>query len=125
MIESLPLIVVMYRHRKKRIRKVLEISEVYSTLTGAEEEVTVNTMYKWNARSDSFDEMNQSIRFTEELKMHTGMNEKDVEEDLKEKEKVLDYMMKKKIFDVNKVGEMVNEYYLRKDELLKKIRDNK
>jgi archaeal flagellar protein FlaI len=125
MIESLPLIVVMYRHRKKRVRRVLEISEVYSTLTGAEEEVTVNTMYKWNARSDSFEQQNQSIRFIEELKMHTGMNEKEVEEDLKEKAQVLDYMIKKQIFDVNLLGEIVNEYYLRKDELLKKIRDNK
>ncbi len=125
MIESLPLIVVMFRDRKKKVRKVLEISEVYSTLTGAEEEVTVNTIWKWSARNDSHEELSQSIRFIEELKMHTGMNEKDIEDDLKEKEKVLSYMISKKIFDVNTVGEMVNKYYLNKEELFKKIRDNK
>lgn len=122
MIESLPLIVVMYRHRKKRVRRVLEISEVYSTLTGAEEEVTVNTLHKWNPRSDVFEEINQSIRFFEELKMHTGMNDKEIEQDIKEKERVINHMMKNKIFDVNKVGELINEYYLKKDELLKKIK---
>jgi len=123
MVESLPLIVVMYRHRKKRIRRVLELSEVYSTLSGSKEEVAANTMWKWNPRSDDHEEINESMRFMEELKMHTGMNDKEIEADLKEKEKVLNHMIKNKIFDINEVGKLVNEYYIHRDELLKKLKD--
>ncbi|VVB76292.1 putative KH and PIN-domain containing protein [Candidatus Tiddalikarchaeum anstoanum] len=127
MLESLPLIVVMFRDRKKRIRRVLEISEVYSSITGGNqnESITVNDLWKWNPRDDTTQEIGESVRYYEDLKMHTGMSDEDIAKDMKEKEEVLNWMVGKKLFDVDELGKIINEYYLDKEGLLKKIRGKK
>ncbi len=125
MIESLPLVVVMYRHRKKGIRRILEVSEVYgSDIGGKEDTININDIWKWRAKEDVYDKVSESIRLWNELNLHNGMSNDDIERDIKEKKKVLDYMVKHKIFDINEVGKIVNMYYIDKKNILSKVRKN-
>lgn len=126
MVESLPLVVVMYRQRKKRIRRVLEISEVYtSEVGGREETINLNDIWRWEPREDKGEKVSESMRFLNELRMHSGMSQDEIEKDLNEKERVLKYMVDNKIFDIEEVGTIVNEYYVDKNALFKKMKGKK
>jgi len=108
-IQALHLIVVQYRDRKKGIRRTLEIAEL---LPGSgEEKIKINYLYRWRPRTDTFEKENESIRVFEDLNLHTGLTIPDIQKDLKEKEKILEWMLKNNIKDVNKVGQIMRIYY--------------
>ncbi len=113
--KSLHLIVIQYRNRRTRQRRTFEICE----LTKDESDTpTLNTLYKWDPRSDSINRMYPSIRVKDELALFTGMTEKEVDEDLQGKRQVLEWMLDLDIKDVNSVGRMVTEYYLDRGKII-------
>lgn len=123
MIESLPLVVVMFRDRKKHIRRVLEISEIYgSDIGGKEETINLNDLWKWNPRKDNSEMISEGIRFFEELKMHTGMSKQEIDKDLKERKEVIDWMVKHKVHDIKELGKIVNTFYIDRTKIFKRIR---
>ena len=63
-----------------------------------------------------------SVRVFDTLRMHTGMNDKEMLKDIEEKMYVLEYMLKKNIDDVNLVGRTIAEYYFDKDNFMKKMK---
>ncbi|MEM0475448.1 MAG: type II/IV secretion system ATPase subunit [Candidatus Norongarragalinales archaeon] len=107
MLGALHLIVVQYRQRRSGIRRTFEIAEVIPEEKG----VSLNVIYKWDARDDKINKVTESVRLVNELSMHTGFNAKEIVDDLKEKKKVLEYALAKKIFNVNDVGRIVGWYY--------------
>jgi archaeal flagellar protein FlaI len=117
--KSLHLIVIQYRNRRTGNRRTFEICEV---IKDESEQPTLNTLYKWEPRSDSINKMYPSIRIKDELAMFTGMGEKEVEENLSDKKLVLDWMLANKIEDVNSVGRVVTEYYMNKDRVVEMAR---
>jgi flagellar protein FlaI len=114
---SMPLLAIMFRHRKLRIRRVFEVSE----LIGAKEagKIEVHDMYKWEARADKISKASDSIRTFSELNIFTGMNFDEIRSDMKEKEGILKWLVKNKVNTVNTVGKVVSEYYSNTDEFLK------
>ena len=125
-IEALPLIVVMFRQRRAGIRRVLQVAElVPSFLVRGEERLKINTLYRWRARTDSIMKMENSIRLFDQLQSYTGLTESEIKEDLKEKEKVLDWMAQQKITEIDQVGSLVSRYYWEKDKLVDAIEKNK
>lgn len=107
-VESLQLIVVQFRDRRKGFRRTLEVAEI---LTGSREEIGVNYLYRWHPRKDKFESSNESSRIFEELNLHTGMTPNEIKKDLKEKEKILIWMLENDIKDIKKVGKILNLYY--------------
>ncbi len=116
LISALHLMLVQYRHRRKGIRRSLELAELIPLENLSNK---VNVIYKWNARDDTFEKIGRYIRVLNEIHLFTGMNEIEVEENLKDKQTILQWMLDKKIKTVNAVGKVFAEYY--KDE--KKIID--
>ena len=116
LISALHLMLVQYRHRRKGIRRSLELAELIPLENMSNK---VNVIYKWNARDDTFEKIGRYIRVLNEIHLFTGMNEIEIEENLKDKQTVLQWMLDKKIKTVNAVGKVFAEYY--KDE--KKIID--
>ena len=106
-VEALHLVLVQYRDRKRGIRRTLELAEVLS----GEDKIDLNYLYRWIPRTDKFEKANDSIRIIEELNLHTGMTPKEINQDLKEKEMILDWMSKNNIKDVNDVGQVMRIYY--------------
>jgi flagellar protein FlaI len=107
-LQSLQLILVQYRDRRKEIRRTYELTEV---VVSPAETLTLNSLYRWKARTDDFEKANESLRVLEELNLHTGMTEKEIGEDVGNKKLILEWMLKNDIRSIDKVGSIVGIYY--------------
>ena len=107
---ALQLIVVQYRDRRRGARRTLEVAEVLSQ-EGDDKNLGLNYLFRWKPRSDTFEKINSSIRIMEDLNLHTGMTENDIQKDLKEKETILNWMLKHNVKDVDLVGKIMKVYY--------------
>jgi len=115
-LESLQLIVVQYRDRRKEIRRVYEISEV---IISPIEAVVLNSLFKWKPRTDTFEKVNESTRVLEDLNLHTGMNSNEIKQDIKEKLKILEWMNASNVRSVDEVGAVIGLYYKSPEVVLK------
>ncbi|MFH1751275.1 MAG: type II/IV secretion system ATPase subunit [Candidatus Micrarchaeota archaeon] len=109
-LESLDLIVVQYRDRRKGIRRTYEISEL-TQVASESAGVSLNTLFKWRPRTDTFDKANESSRVFAELNLHTGLTVPEIQEDLLQKRKILEWMALQGISSSDEVGDLMNFYY--------------
>ncbi len=110
MLDALAGIVVTFRHRRFNIRRVLEFAEV--------EKSKPNVLYRWDVKTDRVKGVGKMGRLGELLSLYAGMEMREIEEDVEEKMKVLNWMVKNGYYDVDQVGEIVSNYYLEPDEVL-------
>ncbi len=122
LISALHLMLVQYRHRRKGIRRSLELAELIPLENLSNK---VNVIYKWNARDDTFEKIGRYIRVLNEIHHFTGMNEIEVEENLKDKQTILQWMLDKKIKTVNAVGKVFAEYYKDENKIITLAKSNK
>lgn len=116
-IGALQLILVQYRDRRTGKRRVLELAEILSQETEGKN-LALNYLYRWRPRNDSFEKINDSIRVMEDLNLHTGMTSRDISENLKNKQNILEWLVKHKVLDVDKVGSIVKLYYRDPDKVI-------
>ncbi len=121
-IEALQLILIQYRDRRRGLRRTLELAEV---LVGEGADLGLNYLYRWDPRTDTFSKISESIRVFDDLNLHTGMTPKEINHDLEEKRKILEWMLKNNIKDVDEVGPIMRCYYKTPDILLDAINKNK
>ncbi|MFH1779523.1 MAG: ATPase, T2SS/T4P/T4SS family [Candidatus Micrarchaeota archaeon] len=119
MLESLHLIVAMYRDKRSGIRRVFEVGELLPSEKG--ESVEGNILYKWKAFNDSFEEVESSVRLFENLMTFTRMNEKEIRKDLEEKQRVLSWLVKSDVNSVDEVGAIIALYYSDKKKLFESV----
>jgi len=117
MLEALHLISVCFRDRRKGIRRVLQIAELIPGEEG--KGLKINTLFRWKPVKDEIIKQTESYRVADELRLHTGMNDKEISSDIQEKIKVLKWLVENKVDTVDGVGMVVSEYYTNKEELLK------
>jgi archaeal flagellar protein FlaI len=115
-LQSLHLIVAMYRDRRGNIRRVYEVGEIVPTEHGVKE----NVLYRWHPVSDRIDAANKSLRLMDAIKTYTNMSEADIKNDLREKKFILEWMVAKNISSVEEVGKVISEYYSDPDAALKR-----
>jgi archaeal flagellar protein FlaI len=125
MLEALHLVIVQFRHRKLGIRRTFQVAEFIPGEINGKVVMKVNVLYKWNPKKDVIEKENESSRLIDEIRMHTGMTEEEMEDDLKEKEKVLNWMLANNVKTVNTVGKVVAEYYHDKDFVMKVVNGKK
>jgi len=125
MLEALDLIVVMFRDRKKGIRRLYEIAEIVTRDTGTETKIEIRTLYKWKPNVDKIVKLQDSLKLIDKLKTFTGMTDQDIHNELKQKKKILSWLVKNKVRTVNEVGKVVAEYYQKPSETLKIINKGK
>ena len=121
LISALHLMLIQYRHRRKGIRRNLELAEIIPLEDLSNK---VNVIYKWNARDDTFEKVGRYIRLLNELHLSTGMNEIEIEEDLKEKQRILQWMLDHNIKSVNAVGKVFAEYYRDERKIVELAKNN-
>ena len=119
---GLQLVAVMHRDRRKNVRRVLQITELIPSSGLKEMKIDLNTIYQWVAAEDKAIPLAKSYRAMSDIKLYTGMVEKDLEKDLAEKKEILDYLAKNKINDINTVGRVVSDYYRDREAVLKAVR---
>jgi len=120
LMEAIDLFVVMFRDRRKGIRRVYEIAEIpYTTLKTIER---INVLYKWNPSSDKIYQNRESKKAIAKLRMTTGLSNEEIEKELENRKKVLTYMVKKNINDINSVGKYISSYIRDPKKILSKVR---
>lgn len=123
MLDAVNLNVVMFRNRRLGIRRVLQVAEFITEGIGTEQvTVKANTLYQWKAANDKIVRRSESVRFFSELELFTGLMKNEIEQDLREKQRVLDWMVEQKINTVEEVGKTISKYYSNKKELFEEIK---
>lgn len=121
LLESLHLVIVQYRHRRLGIRRTLEVAEF---IPGESEKFSsrLEILYRWKPTTDTIEKARSSIRLINEIRLHTGMTDEQMEADLKEKGIILQWMLDNNVRTVNTVGKVVAEYYHDKERVMKVVK---
>lgn len=120
-LSALHLIVVQYRHRRIGMRRTLEVAEIVP----GEGKNLLNVLYRWNPKEDTLEEVGRLHRVAEELNLYTGMSSIEIHEDIQNKIKILEWLIKQKIKTVDAVGKIMAEYYADEKKILEFASKNK
>ena len=107
--------VVMFRDRRRGIRRTYQIGEFITSEEGGRITVKPNILYRWKPSTDTIVQHSPSLRLFEELSRHTGLSQAEINSDIKTKKNILDYLVKNNIRKLEDVGKMINHYYLDPD----------
>lgn len=120
LLEAVHLNVVMFRNRRLGVRRILQLAEFVPQKAGSEGKIQIkpNILYRWRAATDSIEKYAESIRLFDELGLHTGYTAQELAQNLFEKQRVLEWMGKQKIRDINEVGKIMAEYYSEPETIL-------
>jgi flagellar protein FlaI len=118
MLPAVSMILVQYRNRRTGIRRTFQISEILP-------DSSTNVLIQLNIKKDKLEKAHESISIMKTLQMFTGMTRKEINKDIKEKELVLNWLVKHNINIVDDVGRVMAEYYTEKGNLMKTVRSNK
>jgi archaeal flagellar protein FlaI len=118
LLKSVNLNVVMFRDRKRGIRRVSQIAEFETEKDNAK----ANILYRWVPEQDKIIKHGESSKFFEELSRNTGMSEKEINKNLQERASIFDWLIKKGIRSLNDFGSVMNLYYKNKDKLMAHIK---
>jgi len=121
-LDTLHLLIVQFRDRRRNLRRTLEIAEVAegSGSTAAEP----NIIFRWRPRGDSWEKVSEPVRFYKELNLHTGMTKEQIQKDNKKRQTILQWMINNKIVDMDAVGNIFSLYYSNPEEIYEIARAN-
>ncbi len=118
MLPAIALIILQYRNRRTGRRRTFQIAEIL-------EDASENILLQYDPKKDVLKKQNSSKRLMETLRLFTGFTEAEINKDLKEKQKILKYLVEQNIDTVDGVGRVMAEYYTNKENLLKYVKANK
>ncbi|MCX8194861.1 MAG: type II/IV secretion system ATPase subunit [Candidatus Micrarchaeota archaeon] len=110
-LSSLSGIVVQFRHRRLNVRRTLEFAEV-------QKKGDINILYRWDIKTDKINEVGNMVTLAATLSLYAGLTQKEIEQDVAEKAKILSWMVKKGYKSINQVGAIVSQYYMNPEEIL-------
>lgn len=124
MLEALHLIVVCFRDRRSGIRKILQVAELVPSEESGRAGLKTNVLFRWKPAGDKFIKQSESYRLIDELRLHTGMTTVEIQKDLNDKEKILNWMLKNNIDTLDMVGRIISDYYTDPNRILKFVEQN-
>nr|EGQ39636.1 MAG: Flp pilus assembly protein, ATPase CpaF [Candidatus Nanosalinarum sp. J07AB56] len=119
MVTSVDLNVVMFRDRRRNYRRVMEVAEVVENQSGEAEE---NVVYKWDSDTDETNKISKAGRVYEKLRTFTGMDAEEIDQNIQEKQDILEWMVENGVDSVDGVGKTVAEYYQRPADIVEAVR---
>lgn len=125
LLSAVNLNIVTYRNRQKNTRRVYEIGEfIVTEEKGNGLSVKPNIIYRWNPRTDKIVRVKRMANLFQDLTHVTGLSLKEINQDLKNKEKILTWMVRKNVRDSVSVGEVMHQYYLDPEKLVALVKKN-
>ena len=112
MLASISINVTLFRNRKTGQRAVYQVSEIIVEDRGDDKEAKANVVYRYNVLRGTLRKQKSSMRFYDEIGIHTGLTRDQVEGELREKKKILDWLVKKEVFDLDDLGKIFARYYI-------------
>ena len=120
LLKAVNLNVVMFRDRRKNIRRVLQVAEFEADKMGAK----ANILFRLAADRDEIVKHSESSRFFEDVTRNTGMSQIEVDSSIAEKKGILEWMIKKGFRSLEEMGRVTNLYYRNRDLLMEAIQKN-
>ncbi|MBR9699697.1 CpaF family protein [Candidatus Woesearchaeota archaeon] len=114
MMPAISLMIVQFRNRRTGIRRTFQLAEI--TKSGE-----VNVLYQYNPRTDNMEVANKSIALFKTLELYTGNTTEELQEMMNEKIRVLKYLVKHNLEDIEQVGKIMSLYYVENEYLMKDI----
>jgi flagellar protein FlaI len=108
---ALGAIVSLFRHRSKGIRRTLEFAEVLRT-------GDANVLYRWNMRDDTFAQISDLTNLAEVLSLYGGYTKTEIAEEVTMRAKIIRWMIKYKVTDINDAGFLIANHYMNKDRVI-------
>lgn len=118
LLKAVNLNVVMFRDRKKGIRRISQIAEIDADKDSAK----ANILYRWIPEEDKIVKHGESSRFYEDVSRNTGMDENEINENLTERKKILSWLIKTNLRSLEQFGKVMNVYYRNKALLMEAIK---
>jgi len=118
MLPAMQLVIVQYRNRRTGMRKTFEIAEIL-------ENGAANVLMALDLKKGTLHKVSSSKSLIHTFETFVGMSKSEVNRTLAEREKILLWMAAHNINDVDKVGEVMANYYTNKDFLMKLVNQNK
>lgn len=104
LLSSISLFLVQNRNRRTGKRRTYQVAELLPS-------GDVNVLYQYDPLKDQLQGANDSIEFVKNIQMFTGMNPAEIRKNLQEKMSVLKWLVQKDIRNVNKIGQIMSDYY--------------
>lgn len=120
MLNSVNLNVVMFRDRRRGIRRVSQLAEFIP----GKETLSANLLYRWVSENDKFVQHNKSLAFFDDLSRNTGMDEREIQREIEYKKAIFDWLIKNKIRDLESLGKVMNYYYTDREKLSRIMKTN-
>lgn len=124
LLEAVDLCVVMFRDRRKNIRRLYQVGEFIIEGEGQNMSVNTNMLYRWNPVKDIIVPHSKSMRIFEKLSSHTGMTQKEINDELQIRTRILNWLVAKNIRQIDEVGKVISKYYLDRDYVMNLIKKN-
>ncbi len=104
MVSSLSLIVVQNRNRRTGKRRTLQVAEVLP-------DGSARVLLRYNAQRDAIERMAESEVMMDRIQLYTGMSKDEILFDLKQKVRILKWLTRQGIEDVDEIGMLFARYY--------------
>ena len=108
----------IYHRQKGQIRRITEVAEVTGLESGRPQ---LSRTFKWNPRTDIVESTGVPSRIKRTIADFGGVSGIDIENELKRRVAVLEWMVQKEIRNLFEVGKIVQEYYRDQATVLKRI----
>ncbi|MBU1975443.1 MAG: Flp pilus assembly complex ATPase component TadA [Nanoarchaeota archaeon] len=105
MISSLSLVIVQNRNRRTNKRRTLQVAEI---LPNGDPSI----LLQLNIHEDVLEKVNESTTMIDRLELYTGLSRAEIELDLRQKIRILKWLVKERIENVNEIGLVLSKYYM-------------
>jgi hypothetical protein len=118
MLPAISLLIVQFRNRRTGNRRTFQIAEITK-------DAKANVILQYDNKKDALVKTSRSRQFFDNLKLYTGYSDKEIQREIKEKQLVIEYLVKHDVMDVDSVGRVIGEYYTDKENLMRYVKANK
>jgi hypothetical protein len=115
---AISMIIIQFRNRRTGLRRTFQIAEILP-------DASANVLMQYDPKRDIMSQRGKSKSLFKTLEMFTGNTPTEINHDIAEKERVLNYLVKQQIRNINEVGSVMAEYYTNKDNLMRYVSSNK
>lgn len=117
--------VVMFRDRRRGLRRSLQVGEFVLAEEGEKTTVKPNILFRWKPSTDKIVKHSDTLKLFEDLSRYTGLSQSEINKDLLTKKKILEYLVKNKIRNIKSVGKVMNDYYINPEFVIDIVEKNK
>lgn len=121
MISSIDYIIMekrIYKSGGISFRRITEIDEVVGMEEGT---VSLNKLFKWNSELDEFENLVVLSKTLENLAIMKGVSINDLNFELENRRKILDYMVENNISSLEHISAIISKYYFNPKNLLNEL----